>query len=344
MTTKTAGVGASQMREVTPILAIDHLSLSFRISGQWRPVVSDVSLELARGMVVGLVGESGSGKSVTSMAVLGLNPRTSSRVDRGRVVFQGRDLLTLSPSELDEIRGDRIAMVFQDHMTSLNPALTIGEQIAEVMLRHRIADRRGASTRAIELLEVVGLPDPRRQAAAYPHLLSGGMRQRAMIAMAVACSPDVLIADEPTTALDVTVQAQVLELLKELQRTLGMAVLFVTHNLGVVADICDRVYVMYAGQIVESGAATELFESPLHPYTAAMLRSSARIELQGRELVAIRGSVPRPGEAPYGCRFAPRCDHAQSRCAEGIPPLALVEGDREVRCIRHEELRLKGVV
>lgn len=332
-----------QRSEAAPILAIDQLSLSFRIAGSWRQVISGVSLELRRGAVVGLVGESGSGKSVTSMAMLRLNPRTSSRVDQGTVMFHGRDLLTLSPSELDEIRGNRIAMVFQDHMTSLNPAMTVGEQIAEVIVRHRLGNRRTAMARAMELLEVVGLPNPRRQAAAYPHTLSGGMRQRAMIAMAVACSPELLIADEPTTALDVTVQAQVLELLKQLQRDLGMAVLFVTHDLGVVADICDWVYVMYAGQIVESADAARLFESPMNPYTEAMLRSSARAELRGKTLVTIPGSIPRPGEAPYGCRFAARCGYVEARCRQSPPPLTVVDGLRAVRCVRHDELQLRGV-
>jgi oligopeptide/dipeptide ABC transporter ATP-binding protein len=195
----------------------------------------------------------------------------------------------------------------------------------------------------LELLDVVGLPNPRRQSASYPHTLSGGMRQRVMIAMAVACAPELLIADEPTTALDVTVQAQVLELLKKLQRELGMAVLFVTHDLGVVADICDLVYVMYAGHIVESAAVDELFDSPKNPYTEALLRSSARRGLRGRELPTIRGSIPRPGAFPAGCRFAPRCDYAQDACRFSVPPLEQLAGNRVVRCIRHDELQLRGV-
>ncbi len=327
----------------SPLLMVDGLSLSFRIDGTWRQVTSDVSLRIEKGTVVGLVGESGSGKSVTAMSILGLNPRRNYRVDAGEIRFAGQDLLNLPEGRLNEIRGKRISMIFQDHMTSLNPAMTIGDQVAEVLIRHDVSRRRQARARAEELLDTVGLPNPSRQAASYPHTLSGGMRQRAMIAMAVACSPQLLIADEPTTALDVTVQAQVLDLLRRLQRELGMAVLFVTHDLGVVADICDAVYVMYAGHIVEKADVQSLFETPLNPYTEALLRSSARAGMRGRPLPAIRGAIPLPGAFPPGCRFAPRCAYTRDRCHDGVPRLDVLADRRQVRCVRHEELTLRGV-
>ena len=268
-------------------------------------VVEDVSFTLDTGETVGLVGESGCGKSVTAMAIMGLNPSPPSRVDAGRIVFEGRDLLELGPA-MHDVRGDRIGMIFQEPMTSLNPTFTVGFQITEVLRIHRGLRKSEARAVALELLGMVGMGAPERRLAQYPHELSGGLRQRVMIAMAIACRPALLIADEPTTALDVTIQAQILDLIKRLQREMGMSVL-ITHDLGIVAEVCERVVVMYAGRIVERASATALYRRPRHPYTAGLLASSPRLGHRRPVLPTIPGMVPSPGQRGAGCYFAARC-------------------------------------
>ncbi len=273
-----------------------------------------------------------------------LVPDPPGRITRGRIGFAGSDLLALNERELQRVRGKDIAMVFQESMTSLNPAFTIGDQIAETVRRHLGLSRRAAVERAVEVLALVGIPAPRERIHHYPHEFSGGMRQRAAIAMALACEPQLLIADEPTTALDVTVQAQVLDLLRTLQQRLGMAMLFITHNLGVVADVCDRVSVMYAGQVVESAGVIELFEAPAHPYTDGLLRSMPQLGIRGEPLATIPGGPPLPWAMPEGCRFHPRCAHVMEACRALPPELRHRGSDHSTRCLRAAEIELRGVV
>lgn len=323
-----------------PLLSVDGLGVEFATATGWTPVLQDVSFDVAAGQLVGLVGESGSGKSVTCSSVLRLLPPRQSRTVAGRIRFQGRDLLTMPSRELEAVRGNDIAMIFQEPMTSLNPVFTVGDQIAEVVRRHRRVNRKAATARAVEVLDLVGIPDAARRIRQYPHEFSGGMRQRVMIAMALACEPKLLIADEPTTALDVTIQAQVLDLIREMAGRFGMGVLFVTHDLGVVADLCTEVVVMYAGQVVERAGTEPLYATPRHPYTAGLLRSVP--DVGGRsELHTIAGSPPPPGSIPVGCRFAPRCPHRADECAGDVPLLA-VGDDRTARCARVTDLILEG--
>ncbi|ATQ29212.1 ABC transporter ATP-binding protein [Rhodococcus ruber] len=325
-----------------PLLSVDGLGVEFATASGWTPVLQDVSFDVAAGQLVGLVGESGSGKSVTCSSVLRLLPPRQSRTVAGRIRFQGRDLLTMPSRELEAVRGNDIAMIFQEPMTSLNPVFTVGDQIAEVVRRHRRVNRKAATARAVEVLDLVGIPDAARRIRQYPHEFSGGMRQRVMIAMALACEPKLLIADEPTTALDVTIQAQVLDLIREMAGRFGMGVLFVTHDLGVVADLCTEVVVMYAGQVVERARTEPLYATPRHPYTAGLLRSVP--DVGGRsELHTIAGSPPPPGSIPVGCRFAPRCPHRADECAADVPLLA-VGDDRTARCARVTDLILEGTV
>ncbi len=326
------------------LLSVRGLSVQVAAAGGWIPVVEDVSLDVADGEMVGLVGESGSGKTLTSLAVMNLLPARSARVAGGSVLLDGRDLLGLAPDELRTLRGDDVAMIFQEPMTSLNPAFTIGNQIAETIRIHRGEGRRAAAARAIELLDMVGIPDPRRRAKDYPHALSGGMRQRAMIAMAIACHPRLLIADEPTTALDVTIQAQILELFARLQRELGMGVLFVTHDLGIVSQVCRRVVVLYAGQVVEQANASSFFDRPRHPYAEGLLESMPQLGQPGQPLAVIPGEVPRPGHHPSGCRFHPRCRYCVPACETEPVALRPASDGSEVlaRCIREAELELRG--
>src|SRR6516225_7992519 len=281
----------------------------------------------------GLVGESGCGKTVTALSVMGLLPRASAEVS-GRIWFDGAELLALSDRAMRNLRGDRLAMIFQEPMTSLNPSYSIGEQIAESLVRHRGLSRRQARARTIELLRLVKIPSPEQRVDDYPHRLSGGMRQRAMIALALACDPELLIADEPTTALDVTIQAQILELMRDLKDSTGIAIILITHDLGVVAEICDHVAVMYAGEIVEYAPVDALFAAPQHPYTIGLLGSIPRLDAKTEELAAIEGMVPSLTELPAGCRFAPRCPFARERCTQVSPPLAFVGPGHRSRCIR----------
>ena len=324
------------------LLTVDGLTLQFATAAGWLTVVEDVGFHVRAGEVVGLVGESGSGKTVTSLGIMGLLPPRSSRRAHGSVWMGGRELTALDDAAMRKVRGDEISMIFQEPMTSLNPAFTVGNQIAEAVRLHRDASRREARARAVEMLDLVGIPDATRRAGDYPHAFSGGMRQRAMIAMALACEPKLLIADEPTTALDVTIQAQVLDLIRSLQQALGMAVLFVTHDLGVVADICDRVVVMYAGQVVEDAPASSLFGRPRHPYADALLASMPQLGATEIHLHVIPGQVPTPDRMPVGCRFHPRCEHAVDACAAEPVELLPTSTGGSVRCIRAEELELAG--
>lgn len=300
------------------------------------PIITDLSFSIARGETLGLVGESGSGKTMTGLAILGLMG-AALRTTRGRIVLNGTDLRTLKPAEIEKVRGDEVAMVFQDPTTSLNPAFTVGSQIAEVLRTKQGLSKKQAWDKTVALIERVGIPQPEARAKAYPHELSGGMAQRIAIARALSCNPSLLIADEPTTALDVTVQQEILDLFRDLQDEFGMAILFVTHDLAVAADICDRISVMYAGEMVEMAEVNALFDKPLHPYTAGLLSAMPHASDRNPPLPTIRGNVPRPGSWPAGCRFSNRCDFAVAACQDRIP---LTGSERLARCIRADELDL----
>ncbi len=315
-----------------PLLEVDALSVSFAAETGRIGVVEEVSFALKPGETVGLVGESGCGKSVTAMSIMRLIPSPPGRVDGGSIRFQGADLLALDNRAIRAVRGDRIAMIFQEPMTSLNPTFSIGYQIAEVFRVHRGMGAAEARRESVEILGMVGIGAPERRLHQYPHELSGGLRQRAMIAMALACRPDLLIADEPTTALDVTVQAQILDLLRQLQAELGMSVLLISHNLGIVAEVCERVIVMYAGCIVERAAVGELFRRPRHPYTVGLLSSSPRLGEKRATLPTIPGMVPSPGQRGIGCYFADRCTRVTERCRTETPTLATVGPNHEAAC------------
>ena len=321
---------------MTVLLAVEDLVTEFRSERGTVRAVDGVSFEIPRGKTTGVVGESGSGKSVTALSILRLVPDPPGRIAAGRVIYQGQDLLRLDDRALRKVRGNQISMIFQEPMTSLNPVYTTGEQVAEAVRLHRGASRRAAMDRAVEMFELVGIPSAAERVRAYPHQMSGGMRQRVMIAMALACHPGLLIADEPTTALDVTIQAQILDLLARLQRELGMSILLITHDLGVVAEVCEEVVVMYAGRVVEQAPARELFAAPRHHYTAGLMRSIPRAGAAHRErLVEIPGMVPPLGNLPPGCKFQDRCSAVQARCREAEPPLVAVLGDpphRRTRC------------
>lgn len=318
------------------LLQVTDLHTHFQTRAGLVRAVDGVSFQVDRGELLGLVGESGCGKSITALSVMRLIAPPG-KIVSGEITFDGKDLLALSDSEMRQIRGDDIAMIFQDPMTSLNPVYTVGEQIAEALRLHRKLSRKAARDAAIQAMREVAIPDPARRVDDYPHQLSGGMRQRVMIAMALACDPKLLIADEPTTALDVTIQAQILELLNELRTTRELAVLLITHDLGVVAEVADRVAVMYTGRIVEESPVTELFARPKHPYTEGLLRSVPKLTAvdvaKKTRLETIEGVVPNPTQLPPGCHFAPRCPYRMPRCTEeDIPLYQLAEGV-EVRCV-----------
>ena len=318
---------------MTAALEIAGLRTEFRIGGAWVPAVRDLSLTLNRDETLAVVGESGSGKSVTALSIMRLLPRHAARIAAGRVMLGDQDLLRLSEPAMSRVRGDALGMIFQEPMTSLNPTMTVGDQIAEAITLHRDSSRREALVEAARLLEEVRIPSAKQRLGDYPHQFSGGMRQRVMIAMAIACRPGVLLADEPTTALDVTVQAQVLLQLAELRRSHGMSVLFITHNLGVVAQIADRVAVMYAGEVVELGSAEALLTAPLHPYTVALLHAVPRADRDSDALDPIPGSVPPLTDMPPGCAFAPRCAHVQPGCTAERPSLRVAAPGHQVRCV-----------
>lgn len=305
------------------------------------PAVDGVSFYVDKGEIIGIVGESGSGKSVTSLSIIDLIEEPG-KITAGEVLFHGKDLVTTPEKEMEKIRGNDIAMIFQEPLTSLNPVLTIGRQITEAIRTHQDMSKKQAKKRAIELLHKVRIPDAEQVYSSYPHLISGGMRQRVMIAMAISCEPKILIADEPTTALDVTIQAQIIQLLKELRHDIGAAIILITHDLGVVAEMADRVVVMYGGKVVEQTDVHTLFKSPEHPYTQGLIRSTPRIHELNNELQSIKGNVPSPEKMPRGCKFNPRCEYAMDICFEKDPHLKTIAEGHEVRCWLHEEKFQKG--
>ncbi len=320
------------------LLEVDNLRTYFdTVSGTVRSV-DGVSYQVRAGRTLGVVGESGCGKSVTALSILRLIPTPPGRYAGGQIRYRGTDLLGLTEKQMRQIRGNRISMIFQEPMTSLNPVLTVGRQIAETVMLHQTLGRREAYRRAEEMLRLVQIAEPERRVHEYPYQLSGGMRQRVMIALALACNPEVLIADEPTTALDVTIQAQIVDLLRSLQQSLGMGIVLITHDLGVVAECCDRVAVMYAGRKVEEAPVTELFDRPLHPYTRALMASMPSMNTTTQRLSEIPGMVPAPSELGKGCSFAPRCAYATERCRAEAPELMEHGSDHVVAC--HEAARV----
>jgi oligopeptide/dipeptide ABC transporter ATP-binding protein len=307
------------------------------------PAVDGVDMYVKRGETLGVVGESGCGKSVTSLSVMRLIASPPGKIVAGEILFEGEDLIKKSEAEMRKIRGNDISMIFQEPMTSLNPVYTIGDQISEAIQLHQGLSYKEATDKAIEMLRLVGIPLPERRVKEYPHQLSGGMRQRVMIAMALSCNPKLLIADEPTTALDVTIQAQILELMKKLKKELGMAIMLITHDLGVVAEMCERVVVMYGGKVVEEGDAVSIFKSPLHPYTEGLLQSIPRMDEDVERLHVIEGVVPNPLHLPEGCRFHPRCPVAVEKCLQSQPQLEQVAPGRFVACFLAADRLAKGV-
>lgn len=324
-----------------PLLEIKDLKTHFFTDDGVLPSVDGVSYAINKGETLGVVGESGSGKSVTSLSILKLIPDPPGRIVGGQILFEGKDIVKFSEDEMRKLRGNDISMIFQEPMTSLNPVFTVGDQIVEAITLHQELEYPEARELAIQMLERVGIPSPRTRVDEYPHQMSGGMKQRVMIAMALACRPKLLIADEPTTALDVTIQAQILELLNELKREFGMSILFITHDLGVVAETCDHVAVMYAGKIVEYGDVVTLFEKPAHPYTLGLFNSlpSFEGEKENRErLYVIPGMVPRPQDFPSGCRFRTRCPFATEKCSE-LPPAVEIDPGHTVACWYADDVR-----
>ena len=320
------------------LLSVNNLRVVFGSGSIELPAVDDASFDVAEGEVLGIVGESGSGKSVTALSIMGLLPKPPARVAAGSVKFQGHELIGLGEREMRRIRGPGIGMIFQEPMTSLNPVFPIGDQLMETVRVHERVGKAAQRERAIAMLSKVGIAEPERRLHDYPHQLSGGMRQRVMIAMALACNPKLLIADEPTTALDVTIQQQILELLLDLREELGMAIMIITHNMGVVAEMADRVIVMYAGRIVERAPVTELFERPAHPYTRGLLESIPTLTDERDRLKTIPGTLPNPATLPPGCRFEPRCQWRVAACAAAVPPLMPLREGHESACIRQREL------
>lgn len=318
--------------DVDPILSVENLTTSFNIGGRWLNAVDDCSFSIQKGQTLGIVGESGCGKSVTSLSIMRLIPSPPGKIQQGKIRFAGVDLLSLSEQQMRRIRGNSISMIFQEPMTSLNPVYTIGNQIGEVFRLHKGSSKTEARDRSIEILRKVRIPSPEKRIDEYPHQLSGGMRQRVMIAMALACEPSLLIADEPTTALDVTIQAQILELINILREETGMACMLITHDLGVVAETCDHVCVMYGGRIVEQAPVKELFRSPQHPYTRGLLQSIPRLGQHAKRLNTIPGIVPSLGSFPAGCRFQDRCPYKQETCMKEEPKLRNTSPSVAVAC------------
>ena len=316
------------------LIQVKNLQISFKYDGVMTPVIRGVSFDIKRGETLGMVGESGSGKSVTSREIMRLIAAPPARIDKGEILFEGRDILKMSDDELRSIRGNRISMIFQEPMTSLNPVYTCGDQIMEVIRLHKGVSKKEARQMAIEMLREVGVQSPETRVDCYPHELSGGMRQRVMIAMALSCSPTLLISDEPTTALDPTIQAQILQLIKDMKKKLNMSVLFITHDLGVVAQNCDRVVVMYAGKIVEVAEVCELFDHPAHPYTQGLIMSIPKMSSDVEELYSIDGSIPSFGSLPSGCTFGPRCPYFTEECTKSEPVLKDIGGGHLCACHR----------
>lgn len=316
---------------MTDVLDVKNLKVSIRSDSHKFDVLNGINFSIQKGETLGLVGESGCGKTMTSLSILRMIDPPG-KIESGDILLEKTNLMKLSHENMRKIRGNRISMIFQEPMNSLNPVFTIGEQLGEMFRVHLNDSRSEARKKSIEMLELVNLPSPEQRMKEYPHQLSGGMRQRVIIAMALACKPDLLIADEPTTALDVTIQAQILSLLVDLQKQMGMSILFITHDLGIVSEICDRVLVMYAGKIVESGPVQRVFQSPHHPYTQGLMKSIPRLGLKTKKLATIGGSIPSLWELPKGCRFSNRCPLVQASCKEKEPELRGVEEGREVAC------------
>jgi oligopeptide/dipeptide ABC transporter ATP-binding protein len=320
------------------LLEVKELEVTFSVSGLYFKAVDNVKFYIKKKETLGLIGESGCGKSVTALSIMGLIPNPPGRITSGEIIFEGEDLLKKSPKEMRKIRGNRISMIFQEPMTSLNPLMTIGEQIMEVYSTHKNMPVSDARNKAIEMLKLVGIPMAEQRIKDFPHQLSGGMRQRVMIAMALVCNPALLIADEPTTALDVTIQAQILKLIKDLKEKLDTSIIIISHDLGVIAEIADRVIVMYGGQIVEHSDVKSLFKDPLHPYTIGLLNSIPRVDVKQDTLQPIEGMVPSIYDMPKGCRFAPRCKIAKEICHTSEPDLVEVE-NRQARCFKYSKSR-----
>lgn len=314
------------------LLAVRNLKTYFYTQDGVVPAVDGVDFSVNRGKTLGIVGESGCGKSVTSLSVMGLIPNPPGKVVEGEIMFEGKDLTKAHEADMRHIRGNEISMIFQEPMTSLNPVFTIGDQIMEAIILHQKLAKKDARERSIDMLKLVGIPAPEKRIDEYPHQMSGGMRQRVMIAMALSCNPKLLIADEPTTALDVTIQAQILDIMRKLQRDIGMAIMLITHDLGVIAEVVERVVVMYAGKVVEEAPVGELFAKPLHPYTLGLLGSIPMIDKKSDRLKVIPGVVPNPMNMPAGCRFNPRCEYVMDICREKQPELKAIGPDHQVRC------------
>lgn len=321
------------------LLEVRNLKTYFETEDGTVPAVDGVDFWLDKGTTLGIVGESGCGKSVTSLSIMGLIPNPPGKVVEGEILFEGEDLLKKSEAEMRRIRGNEISMIFQEPMTSLNPVFTIGNQIMEAIILHQKLSKADARAKAIEMLRLVGIPSPEKRIDEYPHQLSGGMRQRVMIAMALSCNPKLLIADEPTTALDVTIQAQILDLMRKLRDELGTAIMLITHDLGVVAELCEQVVVMYAGKIVERGDVKTIFARPTHPYTLGLLGSIPKLNSDQRRLQAIPGVVPNPAFMPKGCRFHPRCKYAVEQCKLAQPTLTDLGNGHEVACWRYKDIQ-----
>ncbi len=316
------------------VLSVNNLKTYFFTDNSVVPAVDGVSFNVSRGETLGIVGESGSGKSVTSLSILKLIAQPPGKIVDGSIIFNGEDIIKKNEEEMRHIRGNNISMIFQEPMTSLNPVYTIGKQITESIVLHQKLSKKDALNKAIDMLRLVKVPLPEKRVKQYPHQLSGGMRQRVMIAIALSCNPELLIADEPTTALDVTIQAQILEILKQLKKDIGMSVILITHDLGVVAEMADNVMVMYCGRIIEYSNVSKIFNSPYHPYTIGLLNSMPQIKGKKKKLYTIKGTVPLPNEISNGCRFKTRCDDCFERCLEEEPPLFSV-GESKVRCWKY---------
>ena len=320
------------------LLDVQGLTTAFMTGRGEITAIEEVSFSLKEGEILGIVGESGSGKSVTALTIMGLLPQPPARIAAGKVMFQGQDLTKLSAREMQRIRGPGIAMIFQEPMTSLNPVFSIGDQIMETIRAHENLPAAALRKRAIDMLDKVGIPSAARRLDDYPHQMSGGQRQRVMIAIALACNPKLLIADEPTTALDVTIQAQILDLLMDLRDEFRMAIMIITHNMGVIAETADRVLVMYAGRVIEEAPVARVFDHPVHPYTRGLLECVPSITEDRARLIAIPGTLPDPARRPQGCRYSVRCRYAQPSCSEALPPLILEEADHWAACLRAKEL------
>ena len=320
------------------LLDVQGLTTAFMTGRGEITAIEDVSFSLKEGEILGIVGESGSGKSVTALTIMGLLPTPPARIAAGKVLFQGQELTQLSSREMQRIRGPGIAMIFQEPMTSLNPVFSIGDQIMETIKAHENLPAAALRKRAIDMLDKVGIPSASRRLDDYPHQMSGGQRQRVMIAIALACNPKLLIADEPTTALDVTIQAQILDLLMDLRDEFRMAIMIITHNMGVIAETADRVLVMYAGRVIEEAPVARVFDHPIHPYTRGLLECVPSITEDRARLIAIPGTLPDPARRPPGCRYSVRCRYAQPSCSDALPPLILEEADHWAACLRAKEL------